>query len=199
MHWILPSDKRLMRIFYVPLKHKYSRHSDTDDLNLVFNSFNIYLNNNQSKFMSLAYGLHNTITVTEKEDFPGISIVKFKKMVFSEKALNLIILYRGHSQTLTAFYEYLLYFIEAKSLGIIVGDCNIDACNQSKLSHLLAGYTQMVKSPTHIAGSIVDPVYVKGCYLKDHIIKFSVLNTYFSDHDAVRCTISKSEVHFTIL
>ena len=149
--------------------------------------------------MSLAYGLHDTITVTEKEDFPGTFVFKFKKTSFSEKARNLMILYKGHSQTLTSFYEYLLYFIEVKSLDIIVGNFNIDACNQLELSHVLAGYTQMANSTTHIAGSILDRIYVKDCYLEDHIIKFSVLNTYFSDYDVVRCTISKNEVHFTIL
>ena len=38
--------------------------------------------------MSLAYVLHDTITVTEKEDVRGISIVKFKTMVFSEKNIK---------------------------------------------------------------------------------------------------------------
>ena len=149
--------------------------------------------------MSLAYGLHDTITLTEKEDFPDISIVKFKKTSFSEKVLNLMILYNGHSQILTSFYEYLLYVIKAKWLDIIFGDFNIDACNQLELSHLSTGYTQMVKSPTHIARSILNHIYVKDCYLEDDIIKVSVLNTYFSDHDTVRCIISKNEVHFTIL
>ena len=32
--------------------------------------------------MSLAYGLQDTITVTEKEDFPGIFNVKFKDGIF---------------------------------------------------------------------------------------------------------------------
>ena len=66
--------------------------------------------------MSFANGLQDTITVTEKEDFTGIFNVKFKKMVFSENVLNLMILCKGHIQTLTNFYEYLLYFIEVKSL-----------------------------------------------------------------------------------
>ena len=39
--------------------------------------------------MSLSNGLHDTITVIEKEDFPGISNVKFKKMVLFENALYL--------------------------------------------------------------------------------------------------------------
>ena len=45
--------------------------------------------------------------------------------------------------------------IEAKGPDIIVGDFNIDAYQESRLSHLLAGYSQFVDSPTHIAGSCV--------------------------------------------
>ena len=160
----IASDKRLMSndILCFTETEIQQTQSDTDDLNLVFNGFNIYFNNNQNKFMSLAYRLHNNITVTEKEDFTGMSIVKFKKMVFSEKALNLMILYKGYSQNLTTFYEYLLYFIDAKSLDIIVDDFNIDVCSQSKFSHLLAGYTQMVESPTHIAGINIRPYICVG-------------------------------------
>lgn len=66
--------------------------SHTNDLNLVFNGFLIYFNNNESKFTSVAYGRHDTITVIEKEGFPVILIVKFKKIAISEKALNLMIL-----------------------------------------------------------------------------------------------------------
>lgn len=88
--------------------------SHTVDLNLVFNGFNIYFNNNQNKFISLVYGLHDTIVVIEKEDFPGISIFELKKMVYSEEPLNLMILYKKDSQTLTKLCEYSLYFFEAK-------------------------------------------------------------------------------------
>ena len=134
-----------------------------------------------------------------KKTFPGYPLSNLERRHFLKKALNLMILYKGHSQTLTSFYEYLLYFIVAKSLDIIIGDFNIDACNQLELSHLLPGYTQMVKSPTYIAGSVLDHIYVKDCYFIYHIIKVSVLNTYFSDHDTMCCTISKNEVYFTIL
>ena len=190
----IASDKRLMSNYILCFTERQieQTQSDTDDLNLVFNDLNIYFNNNQNKFISRTYGFHDTITVAEKEDFPGISIVKFKKTSFSEEALDLMILYRGHSQTLTSSYEYLLYFIQANLLDIIIGDFNKDACNQLELSHLLTGYTQMVKSQTQIAGLILDHIYVKDYYFEDHIIKVSVLNTYFPDHDIVRCTISKN-------
>ena len=131
----IASDRRLMSndsLCFTETEIQQTQ-SDTNDLNLVLNGFNIYFNNNQNKFMSLAYGLHNTISVTEEEDFPGISIVNLKRWHFLKKALNQMILYKGYGQTLATFYEYLLYFIGAKSLDMIVGDFNIDACNQSKL------------------------------------------------------------------
>ena len=86
----IASDKRLMSndILCFTETQIEQTQNDTDDLNLVFNGFNIYFNNNQNKFMSLAYGLHDTTTVTEKEDFPRISIVKFRKTSFSEKSIK---------------------------------------------------------------------------------------------------------------
>ena len=56
----------------------------------------------------------------------------------------------------------------------------------------------MVKSPKHITRSILDHIHMKDGYLEDHIIEVSVLKKYFSDHDAVRCTIYKI-VDFTVL
>ena len=63
----IASDKRLMSndILYLT-EIQIQTQSDTNGLNLIFNGFNIYFNDSQNKFMSLAYGLHNTNTVTEK-------------------------------------------------------------------------------------------------------------------------------------
>ena len=89
--------------------------------------------------------------------------------------------------------------IEAKGPDIIVGDFNIDAYQESRLSHLLAGYSQFVDSPTHIAGSTLDHVYVKNGLQENNDIKVSVLNIYFSDHDAARVQISKKKNKMSVL
>ena len=67
----IASDKKLMRNHILCFTETQIQQAqiDKDDLNLIVNGFNIYFNNNQNKFMSLVYGLHNTITVTEKQDF----------------------------------------------------------------------------------------------------------------------------------
>ena len=47
-------------------------------------------------------------------------------------------------------------------------------------------HVQLVEFPTHISGSTLDHVYVKRSFLEGYEVEIVVLNTYFSDHDAVR-------------
>ena len=44
----------------------------------------------------------------------------------------------------------------------------------------------------------IRPYICEGLLFEDHIIEVSVKNTYFSDPDAVRCKISKNEIHLTL-
>ena len=88
--------------------------------------------------------------------------------------------------------------IEAKGPDITVGDFNIDAYQEYRLSLLLESYSQFVDSPTHIAGSTLDYVYVKNELQENNDITVSVLNIYFSDHDAVRIQISKKHIDFNV-
>ena len=59
-------------------------------------------------------------------------------------------------------------------------------------------YQNMVEFPTHIPGSTLDHVYVKKSFLEGYEVETVVLNTYFSDHDAVRVKISKNNIDFMI-
>ena len=97
-----------------------------------------------------------------------------------------------------AFYDYLYYFIEAEEVDIIVGDFNFDVCRKSRLPQILSEYVPLVEFPIHIVGSTLDHVYVKKSLLEDYEVEIVVLNTYFSDHDAVRVKISKKDIDFII-
>ena len=44
----------------------------------TLNFFNIHFNNNQNKFLSLAYGCRNEVAVVDKFDANGVSIFRFK-------------------------------------------------------------------------------------------------------------------------
>ena len=60
----------------------------------------------------------------------------------------------------------------------------------------MIGYTHVANETRHISGSQIDHVY-KSALLEELYIKAIVQNIYFSDHDAVRIILQKSEVDFT--
>ena len=98
--------------------------------------------------------------MTDRKDFPSLSTLNTVTSSYSQILLRLMI-YKPDSQPLTLFSDCLHYMIEGKGPDMIVGDFNTDAYEESRLLHLLASYSQFVYSPTHIAGSTLDHVYVK--------------------------------------
>ena len=79
-------------------------------------------------------------------------------------------------------------------IDIIVGDFNIDALDPENhyLSEVLSSYKMIVNEPTHLAGGLLDHVYLKNSFTEEKEIKCFVKDVYFSDHDAVCFTISSS-------
>lgn len=84
--------------------------------------------------------------------------------------------YKLKSQPLPLFSDYLNHMIEAKGPNIIVGNLNIDAFLESRLSHSLASYSQFVDSSTHISELTLDHVYAKNGFQENSYIKVSKLN-----------------------
>ena len=167
-------------------------------LSKILKILGIFFNNNDNKFLSLAYAFQKDLTLITQEDFPCVSICNFRKSSFVNVPLKLMVLYKLNIQPLMTFYDYLYYFIEAKDVDIIVGDFNMDACSKSRLSQILSEYVQLVKFSTHIAGSTLAHVYVKKSFLECYEVEIVVLNTYFSGHDTVRVKISKKDIDFMI-
>ena len=50
----------------------------------TLNFFNINFNNNEKKFLSLAYGFRNDVAVLDKFDTDGVSVLSFKKMIYQQ-------------------------------------------------------------------------------------------------------------------
>ena len=138
------------------------------------------------KFQSLSVGFKNQIEIFQHEQYPGCVVFNFKKASFSDNIFNALLVYRKQSNTLSSFYEMLSYLVRIKNIHIILGDFNTNAQEQSiNLSRILHEYDQVVTEPTHIAGSILDHVYIKKSLttLRNTTIVKSV---HFSDHDAVK-------------
>ncbi|XP_066915086.1 uncharacterized protein [Clytia hemisphaerica] len=79
-------------------------------------------------------------------------------------------------------------------IDIIVGDFNIDALDPENayLGEVLSSYEMVVNEPTHLAGGLLDHVYLKDNFMDRKEVKCFVKDIYFSDHDGVCFTISNN-------
>ena len=69
-------------------QHQHSLHG----IEQYFGNFNISLNSNDNKFLSLAYAFQKALTLITQEHFPGVSICNFRKSSFVNVSLKLIVL-----------------------------------------------------------------------------------------------------------
>ena len=140
--------------------------------------------------------LQKYITVISQEDFAGAAIWDFRKSSFVSVPLKLMVLHKLNNQPLTAFYDYLYYFIEVKEVDIIVRDFSFDRCRKARLPQMLSEYVQQTSQefPIHILGSTLDHVYVKELFLEDYEVEIVVWNTYFP----VRVKTSKKDIDFIV-
>ena len=71
-------------------------------------------------------------------------------------------------------------------MDIILEDFNINVFQEySRLGNMLSSYNQIVAASTHISGSLLDHVCINQEFSNELNIQ-SVVNIYFSDHDAVK-------------
>ena len=77
-------------------------------------------------------------------------------------------------------------FISSNSVYIILGNSNMNAFNDNRRRrNVPSSCNQIVAVLTHIFGSLLDHVYVHKEFSKELNMQ-SVIDTYFSDHDAVK-------------
>ena len=66
------------------------------------------------------------------------------------------------------------------------------------MPQILAENVQLVEFPTYVTGSTLEDVYARKSFLEDYKVEILILNTYFSDHEAVRVKISKKDIDLMI-
>ena len=76
----------------------------------TLNIFNINFNNNENKFLSLAYGCRNDVALLNKFDANGVSILSFKKHAFANTVFTLMLVYRKQYMHMQEFLQMLQYF-----------------------------------------------------------------------------------------
>ena len=89
----IKSDGRLMEndvlcFTETQLQHQHLLYS----IEQYLENFRVFFNNNDNKFLSLAYAFQKDITVISQEDFSGVSICNFRKSLFVSVPLKLMVL-----------------------------------------------------------------------------------------------------------
>ena len=83
---------------------------------------------------------------------------------------------------------------------MILGDFNVNYVSEKNMlaifSDYIQDYIQVVNKSTHRGGALLDHVYVKEAVLKQFTVTCTVLNIYFSDHDAIEFEILAEDVDF---
>ena len=91
---------------------------------LIF--FNINFNNDDNKFLSLAYACRNNVAILDKFDVSGVSVFIFKKHAFADRLFTLVLVYRNKSMQMQEFSRMLQYLVAIYSIDIIAGNFNYD-------------------------------------------------------------------------
>ena len=92
-----------------------------------------------------------------------IYILTFKKHAFADRIVTLMLVYTKTSVHIQAFFQMLQYLLKSNSIDIIAEDFKYDLLkvSQNTFLDIFTDHVQMVNKPTHIAGSLIDHVYIK--------------------------------------
>ena len=163
----------------------------------TLNVFNINFNNNENKFLSLAYGCRNDVDVLNKFDANSVSILSFKKHAFADRIFTLILVYRKQSMHMQEFFQMLQYLLATNSIDITAGEFNYDLLkvSQNKFLDIFTDHVQMVNKPTHISGYLIDHIFIKKALMEELFTNVTFIS---SDYDAVRIATHKNHVDFHI-
>ena len=97
--------------------------------------------------------------------------------------------YKKHALNETLFSNWLAEFVNSHNIGIILGDFNINYFEgNTRLLHVFSNYVQIVSNSTRLSGTLLDHVYLSKEFLSETDVTESIIDVYFSDHDAVKFT-----------
>ena len=111
----------------------------------------------------------------------------------TNKQTSFLFTYRKNNSNIQQYLDGLRNILDAFSVDIVLGDFNInyfDEQNIQPLDILMTSYdyVQVVQSATFMSsGSLLDHVYVK--HTTHNATDSTVVNVYYSDHDAVKITV----------
>lgn len=175
---LMESDVLCLTETQVPL----NSHCDTK-----LDSFTLIPNNNADRFSSLLVGHNETTELFDIEKIPGVILFKLSKRTFHENPISILLLYRKNSLNRDESLYLIHHFLGNETIDVILGDFNVNAFSgENYFLDYLTEYKQVVTSPTHISGSLIDHIYIHESLFTTFNVETFVKNVYFSDHDAIK-------------
>ena len=112
------------------------------------------------------------------------------KVVLSD--IELIFVYVSQNCDRKALLSQLFDYMDLANPTVVMGDFNEKYCESSYLSKSFKrrGFSQLISSPTHDKGNLIDHMYVNNLVLeRGHFVEKSA--AYYSDHDILTLYIKK--------
>ena len=175
----IKADKRFIGCDLILCTEKQISKNETADIRL--SGFNVLENNAEHKYSSMAMYAKEGIEIEEIFRLDGILLVQVLGIKYSLKVLWC---YRKSDWAIREFSELVHYLSISHEPDFILGDFNMKPTEQ-----FLEHYQQQVRDATHIAGSILDHVYL-GAKLQNINSYTNVNSVFFSDHEMIRVSIS---------
>ena len=149
----IKADKRFLKSDIILCTETQIMKNEIADINL--DCFNVIENNAEHKFSSIALYSKQGIKLEEEFRLDGVSLVKISSEKYDFKVL---LCYRKCDSVIREFYELIHYLSVSHRPDLILGDFNMKP--NEEFNDLLPNYRQKILEPTHIAGSILDHVYI---------------------------------------
>ena len=114
-----------------------------------------------------------------------MSVKIFIKCPVSSSEVDIINVYCSQGLNKQGFLEDLLTLASGRKQCFIVGDFNINFLSQHDLlikRIIASGFKQTVTMPTHIAGSLLDHVYIRNPKVE---YKIEINFPFYSDHASI--------------
>ena len=108
---------------------------------------------------------------------------------FLNKSVQVYTLYISKEASLDSIVQILKKWM-VPGPKIVIGDFNIEACEDNVLSHFLvsSGLHQTTNRPTHLGGGMIDLCFISSELKK--CVQIDYLFTYYTDHSAICLTFS---------
>ena len=91
--------------------------------------FKIHFNSNENRYLLFkSFCYSNLVSILDHEDHNAISIIVINKPQFYEYPITIALVYRSPNSPIASFLDQLVYFTNARTIDILLGDfINIDA------------------------------------------------------------------------